>query len=121
MIKIEARLNFIQEEIDRVKTQLGDIYQRTPSDYILSSIGRIDALHTEIKAIRAAVQNRLIKPIALAKEFHELYEQQSQKVGWKTQTQCQVDFKDLPKENKIAMTYTCSKLLQRYYLVIKED
>ena len=52
----------------------------------------------------------------LAKKFHDTYERLSIEYGWKTQEQCQVNFADLPKENRELMiavvSEVCSDLLK---------
>ena len=41
--------------------------------------------------------------LRIAEAFHNHYETQSKKTGWKTQKKCQVAFNDLPQENKEVM------------------
>lgn len=55
--------------------------------------------------------------IQLAKEFHEIYEDEAISNNWNTQQKCKVKFEDLPLENKITMIQTCEKLLEKYNIV----
>lgn len=47
----------------------------------------------------------------LAEWLHEHYEAAAAVSGWKTQKKCQVDFEDLPKENKQVMTMVAEDLI----------
>lgn len=49
----------------------------------------------------------------LAEYFHNNYEEIALNNGWKTQDDCQVPFKDLPKENKSTMIEVCERVLQK--------
>ena len=46
----------------------------------------------------------------LAKKFHDTYERLSVEYGWKTQEQCQVEFADLPEENRELMIAVVSEV-----------
>ena len=46
----------------------------------------------------------------LAKRFHDVYEKFAVEYGWKTQEQCQVEFEDLPKENRDLMVAVVSEV-----------
>ena len=48
-------------------------------------------------------KDKNINPKELAKLFHDMYEDQAERVGWKTQEECRVEFKNLPKKNKEVM------------------
>ena len=39
----------------------------------------------------------------IAEILHNVYEEESKRVGWKTQESCRVEFKDLPEKNKQVM------------------
>lgn len=39
-----------------------------------------------------------MRTVELAKWLHDSYERFSKNTGWKTQKECQVEFKDLPEE-----------------------
>lgn len=51
----------------------------------------------------------------LAKTFHEIYEEESKKSGWKTQESCQTPFAELPKENADAMRNTAMRVKKLIY------
>ena len=55
----------------------------------------------------------------LAKLFHDKYEEQAKRVGWKTQEECRVEFKDLPKENKEVMLLVVKAVIK--YLNKRKD
>jgi hypothetical protein len=44
-----------------------------------------------------------ILPNELAKFMHDRYEEHSKQEGWETQSNCRVEFDDLPIENKSVM------------------
>ena len=48
-------------------------------------------------------KDKNINPKELAELFHDMYEEQAERVGWKTQEECRVEFKNLPKKNKEVM------------------
>jgi len=54
--------------------------------------------------------------IKLAKYMHDNYESISKRNDWKTQKKCQVEFKDLPPENKYVMEKLAEKLLTEYFV-----
>jgi len=53
------------------------------------------------KAEKKKIQNMTTKE--LAKWLHNNYEEFSRKSNWETQKKCQVEFEDLPEENKKVM------------------
>ena len=50
----------------------------------------------------------------LAEWLHKTYEKASSVRMWKTQKKCQVDFWDLPKENRLVMLDLAVEILRRY-------
>jgi len=50
----------------------------------------------------------------LAEWLHNTYERISREVNWKTQKKCQVEFKDLPKENKSVMLRVAQAIQLKY-------
>ena len=48
----------------------------------------------------------------LAEEFHRVYEEESRQVGWKTQEDCRVPFKELPETNQMVMLRTCARMIK---------
>ena len=55
-----------------------------------------------------------MKAILMAEWFHNNYEEISLNNGWKTQEQCQVPFRDLPKENKATMIEVCQRWIDKH-------
>ena len=49
----------------------------------------------------------------LARMMHVEYELISKEIGWKTQESCQVDFDQLPVENRQVMCAVAHKVLER--------
>ena len=49
--------------------------------------------------------------IYLADWMHNEYEKISKELGWKTQDSCQVDFADLPKENRDVMLEVAKRIM----------
>ena len=47
----------------------------------------------------------------IARKLHDIYEEESKIVGWKTQEVCQVKFDDLPEKNKKVMLRTCARMI----------
>ena len=55
----------------------------------------------------------IISKEVLAKFIHERYEFHAKSIGWKTQEKCQVEFDNLPKENKQTMLLTAEDILNK--------
>ena len=51
--------------------------------------------------------------VDLAREFHAIYEDESKKIGWKTNEACRVDFDKLPSQNRVVMVLTCKRILEK--------
>jgi len=49
---------------------------------------------------------------AMAREFHDTYEEEAKRFNWNTQSSCKVPFDDLPTENKTVMLRTCARLIE---------
>lgn len=50
----------------------------------------------------------------LAKYMHDEYEKISKELGWNTQDECKVEFKDLPEDNKKVMCQVALSVI--YYM-----
>ena len=50
----------------------------------------------------------------LAEWLHKTYEQASSVRQWKTQKKCQVEFWDLPEENRLVMLDVSAQILRRF-------
>ncbi len=50
----------------------------------------------------------------LAEWLHKTYERASSVRMWKTQKKCQVDFWDLPEENRLVMLDLAAHILTKY-------
>ena len=51
-------------------------------------------------------------PEKLASLFHEYYEEEAAKYGWKTQEETRVLFDSLPEANKLTMIATCRRIME---------
>ena len=51
-------------------------------------------------------------PEKLASLFHEYYEEEAAKHGWKTQEETRVPFDSLPEANRSAMISTCRRIME---------
>lgn len=51
-------------------------------------------------------------PEELASLFHEYYEEEAVKYGWKTQEETRVPFGSLPRANRLAIVSTCRRILE---------
>jgi len=66
-------------------------------------------------------QNRLMNPVALAKDFHNFYENNAKELGWETQKDCKAkEFHELPKRNIDTMVYTAANILTKYWVIPKD-
>ncbi len=48
----------------------------------------------------------------MAKEFHKIYEEEADKMGWGTQDECKTTFDKLPKSNQATMLRTCARMIE---------
>ena len=51
-------------------------------------------------------------PEKLASLFHEYYEEEAAKHGWKTQEETRVPFSLLPETNRLTMIATCKRIME---------
>ena len=51
-------------------------------------------------------------PEKLASLFHEYYEEEAEKTGWKTQEETRVPFNSLPEANRLTMISTCRRIME---------
>ena len=47
--------------------------------------------------------------------FHDIYEEEANKVGWETQKKCKVDFDDLPETNQETMINTIRRIKNKIF------
>lgn len=60
-------------------------------------------------------------PKALARLFHDFYEEHSKKEGWETQESCRVSFDSLPENNKQVMIKTAEDIIKTYNKEIEDS
>jgi len=81
-----------------------------------------------LKSINIEVQPQMaIDIFEMARKMHDIYEEESKIVGWKTQESCKVEFDKLPEKNKKVMLRTCARIidyfsnLQNGEVIVDED
>ena len=65
---------------------------------------------TEIKKRMEEIKG--IDVYEMAKEFHRIYEEEADKMGWGTQDKCKTTFDKLPKSNQATMLRTCARMTE---------
>ena len=67
--------------------------------------------YAELQCKKEKVNKLFMSAEELAEWFHDNYEEVSLEQGWKTQTDCQVPFADLPESNKRTMIEVCQRFI----------
>jgi hypothetical protein len=52
--------------------------------------------------------------------FHNIYEDEADKVGWETNRKCRVEFDELPEKNQETMINTINKIKKYFYKQLQE-
>lgn len=66
------------------------------------------------KSIKKGADYRAETIRSLAEFMHDEYDKAAQKLGWKTQESCRVEFADLPQKNRETMLYVAGAVYRKF-------